>query len=69
MERDRTSSCCRDVVPVNLSGDYTDILPSLNVRLNLTDDLVLRTGGFACDFPSDADGSLAGAIDHQQSGQ
>jgi iron complex outermembrane recepter protein len=33
-----------DVVPVNLSGDYTDILPSLNVRLNLTDELVLRTG-------------------------
>src|SRR4051812_45439608 len=33
-----------DVVPVNLSGDYTDILPSLNVRLNLTNDLVLRTG-------------------------
>jgi iron complex outermembrane recepter protein len=32
------------VVPVSLSGDYTDILPSLNVRLNLTDDLVLRTG-------------------------
>jgi TonB-dependent receptor len=31
-------------VPVSLSGDYTDILPSLNVRLNLTDDLVLRTG-------------------------
>src|SRR3954469_17489483 len=33
-----------DVVPVSLSGDYTDILPSLNMRLNLTDDLVLRTG-------------------------
>jgi iron complex outermembrane recepter protein len=33
-----------DVVPVSLGGDYTDILPSLNVRLNLTDDLVLRTG-------------------------
>jgi iron complex outermembrane receptor protein len=33
-----------DVVPVSLSGDYTDILPSLNVRLNLTDDLILRTG-------------------------
>jgi iron complex outermembrane receptor protein len=32
------------VVPVSLSGDYTDILPSLNMRLNLTDDLVLRTG-------------------------
>jgi iron complex outermembrane receptor protein len=32
------------VVPVSLSGDYTDILPSLNARLNLTDDLVLRTG-------------------------
>jgi iron complex outermembrane receptor protein len=32
-----------DVVPVSLSGDYTDILPSLNARLNLTDDLVLRT--------------------------
>ncbi len=31
------------IVPVSLSGDYTDILPSLNVRLNLTDDLVLRT--------------------------
>jgi TonB-dependent receptor len=33
-----------DVVPVSLSGDYTDILPSLNARLNLTDELVLRTG-------------------------
>jgi iron complex outermembrane receptor protein len=33
-----------DVVPVSLGGDYTDILPSLNARLNLTDDLVLRTG-------------------------
>jgi TonB-dependent receptor len=33
-----------DVVPVSLSGDYTDILPSLNARLNLTDRLVLRTG-------------------------
>ena len=33
-----------DVVPVSLGGDYNDILPSLNVRLNLTDDLVLRTG-------------------------
>jgi len=32
-----------DVVPVSLSGDYTDILPSLNARLNLTDTLVLRT--------------------------
>ena len=31
------------VVPVSLSGDYTDILPSLNARLNLTDELVLRT--------------------------
>lgn len=33
-----------DVIPVSLSGDYTDILPSLNARLNLTDDLVLRAG-------------------------
>jgi TonB-dependent receptor len=33
-----------DVVPVSLGGDYLDILPSLNARLNLTDDLVLRTG-------------------------
>jgi TonB-dependent receptor len=32
-----------DVVPVSLSGDYVDILPSLNARLNLTDTLVLRT--------------------------
>lgn len=32
------------VVPVSLSGDYTDILPSLNARLNLKDDLVLRMG-------------------------
>ena len=32
-----------DVVPVSLSGDYTDILPSFNARLNLTDNLVLRT--------------------------
>ena len=32
-----------DVVPVSLSGDYLDILPSLNARLNLTQDLVLRT--------------------------
>jgi iron complex outermembrane receptor protein len=31
------------IVPLSLSNDYTDILPSLNVRLNLTDDLVLRT--------------------------
>jgi len=33
-----------DVVPVSLGGDYTDILPSLNARLNLTSTLVLRTG-------------------------
>lgn len=31
-----------DVVPVGFEGDYVDILPSLNVRLNLTDDLVAR---------------------------
>jgi iron complex outermembrane receptor protein len=31
------------VIPVSLSGDYTDILPSLNARLNLTDNLVLRS--------------------------
>jgi iron complex outermembrane receptor protein len=33
-----------DIVPVSLSGDYTDILPSLNARLNLTNTLVLRAG-------------------------
>jgi TonB-dependent receptor len=30
------------VIPVSFDGHYTDILPSLNARLNLTDDLILR---------------------------
>ena len=30
------------VVPISFDGDYTDILPSLNVKLDLTDDLVAR---------------------------
>jgi len=30
------------VVPVSFDGDYVDILPSLNARLSLTDDLILR---------------------------
>ena len=30
------------VVPVSFDGHYTDILPSVNARLNLTDDLILR---------------------------
>lgn len=30
------------VVPVSFEGKYTDILPSLNARLNVTDDLILR---------------------------
>ena len=30
------------LTPINFSGHYTDILPSLNARLNLTDQLVLR---------------------------
>jgi TonB-dependent receptor len=29
-------------VPVGFAGHYTDILPSLNVRLNILDDLILR---------------------------
>jgi iron complex outermembrane receptor protein len=33
-----------DVVPVSLDGNYNDILPSLNARLNFTDTLVLRAG-------------------------
>jgi TonB-dependent receptor len=31
-----------EVVPVGFEGDYTDILPSLNARLSLTDELILR---------------------------
>ncbi|HTM82971.1 TonB-dependent receptor [Asticcacaulis sp.] len=31
-----------DVVPVSFDGHYTDILPSLNARLNLTDELIAR---------------------------
>ena len=31
-----------DVVPVSFEGDYTDILPSINARLSLTDELILR---------------------------
>ena len=30
------------VIPVSFQGKYTDILPSLNVRLNVTDDLLAR---------------------------
>lgn len=30
------------VVPVSFDGHYTDILPSLNARLNLTDELIAR---------------------------
>ncbi|NQE61264.1 TonB-dependent receptor [Caulobacter sp. RHG1] len=30
------------VVPVSFEGKYTDILPSLNARLNVTDDLIFR---------------------------
>lgn len=30
------------VVPISFDGDYTDILPSLNAKLDLTDDLVAR---------------------------
>ncbi|WP_235074250.1 TonB-dependent receptor [Asticcacaulis sp. AC466] len=30
------------VVPVSFEGKYTDILPSLNARLNLTDELIAR---------------------------
>lgn len=31
-----------DVVPVFFEGEYTDILPSINARLSLTDELILR---------------------------
>ncbi|HVI99008.1 MAG TPA: TonB-dependent receptor [Sphingomonas sp.] len=31
-----------DVVPISFSGHYTDWLPSANLRLNLTDKLILR---------------------------
>ena len=31
-----------DVIPVHQQGDYVDILPSINARLDLTDNLVLR---------------------------
>jgi TonB-dependent receptor len=30
------------VVPVSFKGHYTDILPSLNARLNVTDDVIVR---------------------------
>jgi len=30
------------VVPVSFKGEYTDILPSLNARLNVTDDFIVR---------------------------
>ncbi len=30
------------IVPVSFEGKYTDILPSLNARLNITDDLIAR---------------------------
>jgi len=30
------------VVPISFDGDYTDILPSLNVKLDISDDLVAR---------------------------
>jgi len=31
------------LTPLHFSGHYTDVLPSLNARLNLTDTLILRT--------------------------
>ncbi|HEX5786958.1 MAG TPA: TonB-dependent receptor [Woeseiaceae bacterium] len=31
-----------DVVPVSFKGEYTDVLPSINARLSLTDELILR---------------------------
>lgn len=31
-----------DVVPISFSGHYTDILPSLNARLNVRDNLIVR---------------------------
>lgn len=31
-----------DVIPVSFQGEYTDVLPSLNARLTVTDDLILR---------------------------
>ena len=31
-----------DLTPLHFSGHYTDVLPSLNARLNLTDTLILR---------------------------
>ncbi|WNO52388.1 TonB-dependent receptor [Stakelama saccharophila] len=31
-----------DVVPIDFDGHYTDVLPSMNVRLDLTDNLLLR---------------------------
>jgi iron complex outermembrane receptor protein len=31
-----------DVIPVSFDGHYTDILPSLNAKLNLTDELIAR---------------------------
>jgi len=30
------------VIPVSFDGDYTDVLPSLNARLSVTDDLIVR---------------------------
>ena len=33
------------VVPFRFTGHYNNLLPSLNVRLNLTDALILRTAG------------------------
>src|SRR3546814_11067069 len=34
-----------DVVPVSFRGKYNDWLPSLNMRLDVTDNLVLRFAG------------------------
>ncbi|PQZ84859.1 MULTISPECIES: TonB-dependent receptor [unclassified Brevundimonas] len=31
-----------DVSPVSFDGDYTDVLPSLNARLSVTDDVIVR---------------------------
>src|SRR5690606_32437194 len=31
-----------DVEPISFKGEYTDILPSLNARLSVTDDVIVR---------------------------
>ncbi len=38
----RTTIALSPVVPISFDGDYTDFLPSLNVKFDLTDDLVAR---------------------------